>query len=363
MLCILGLTSQANAIVIDIKEDKKIGFTRDINTLKASLVLPVTTKVMSLPLPVKKLKIRAQKGAAAGFVEPLALTIPKDQEKISSYARELARRGKDEEFENLLIEKLKKIGPTTGSSVRVDITPEDFKLIDARKLSHEFAKPHYQVRIDSESLAAQPKLKSQLLDQLSSFLTSQAKEALALKIASGDTVTVDEDMLPSFAKKMVKKYLTIKGPNCFHAALAFQSSKLTRSPFINVKEEEGYHRSMINYDELWRVLNKSFYEVDVSKYPLKYGDMIVFFNVPGDFDENQHNVNFRWIRHTATYLFGPYTFSKGSKSPDTPYTVKTLEEEWKTWMEYTSSLGVKVYRRNQKTLQKKLPEDLNDWIY
>ena len=117
---------------------------------------------------------------------------------------------------------------------------------------------------------------------------------------------------------------------------------------------------MINYDELWRAINSYFYEVDVRKAKLKYGDLIVFFNIPKD---NPETTNFRWIRHTATYLFDDYTFSKGSKSPNSPYTVKTLGEEWKTWDNYTSKLGVKIYRRNKQRLEKNPPADSSDWIY
>ena len=169
-------------------------------------------------------------------------------------------------------------------------------------------------------------------------------------------------MLPAFPRKMIKKFIVVRGPNCFHAALAFHNPKLPRSPYVNVRPEEGYHRAMINYDELWRVIGRSFYEVNTAKYPLKYGDMIVFFNLPDDWEESMA-VNFRWIRHTSTYLFGPYTFSKGSKSPDTPYSVKTIGEEWATWLEYSRNLGVKVFRRNQKITKETLPEDLVDWIY
>jgi hypothetical protein len=121
---------------------------------------------------------------------------------------------------------------------------------------------------------------------------------------------------------------------------------------------------MINYDELWRVLSENFYEVNPDKLPLKYGDMLVFFDVPeDDADDLEKPVDFRWIRHTATYLFGGFTFSKGSKSPNTPYTVRTLAEEWKTWKRYTDNLGVKVFRRSQKSVKAAPPRDLTDWIY
>ena len=117
---------------------------------------------------------------------------------------------------------------------------------------------------------------------------------------------------------------------------------------------------MINYDELWRVLNTHFYEVNVKKYPLKYGDILVFFDVPKDKDQN---VYFKWIKHTAAYLFGSYTFSKGSKSPNTPYTVKTLKEEWKTWDRLTQNLGVKVFRKVQPAHVSAPSPDRYDWIY
>ena len=37
---------------------------------------------------------------------------------------------------------------------------------------------------------------------------------------------------------MVKNFLAYKGPNCFHAALAFHGENLTQSQFVNVKREE-----------------------------------------------------------------------------------------------------------------------------
>ena len=40
------------------------------------------------------------------------------------------------------------------------------------------------------------------------------------------------------------------------------------------------------------------------------------------------NPHYTWIKHTATYLYSDYTFSKGSKSANTAYTIKTLDEEW-----------------------------------
>ena len=37
---------------------------------------------------------------------------------------------------------------------------------------------------------------------------------------------------------------------------------ITRSPRVNLKRENGYHRAMINYDELWIALNTKLYEIN-----------------------------------------------------------------------------------------------------
>jgi len=151
-----------------------------------------------------------------------------------------------------------------------------------------------------------------------------------------------------------------KGPNCFHAALSFQSPLLASSNLINVRQEPGYHRDMINYDELWRILQLSFYEVDPAKSQLQYGDMIVFFETKG---ADSPSIDFKKLRHAATYLTGGYVFAKGSKSANSPYLVRTLGEEWETWTKYTDKLGAKVFRRNLKHVSNPLPADPVDWVY
>jgi hypothetical protein len=201
---------------------------------------------------------------------------------------------------------------------------------------------------------------SEFRSQLNYILPKEQISKINKKVKEGLDLNLSEDLLPPFAKKMVGKFIVYRGPNCFHAALAFFDQKMTRLPTINVKEEEGYHKSMINYDELWRVISTQFYEIDPKTSPLKYGDMLVFFAAP---EESTDVINFKWIRHTAVYLFGPYTFSKGSKSPNTPYTVKTLEEEWTTWRELTPNLGLKVYRRQLMNSEIATPTTRTDWIY
>jgi hypothetical protein len=117
---------------------------------------------------------------------------------------------------------------------------------------------------------------------------------------------------------------------------------------------------MINYDELWRILQLSFYEINPEQTSIQYGDMIVFFETK---TPQYGALDFKTLRHAATYLFGGYVFSKGSKSANSPYVVRTLAVEWETWTKYTEKLGVKVFRRNLKHVKTAPPMDPVDWVY
>lgn len=336
-------------------------FTSKLEDLKTSLELPTSDSKISIKIPVKKLRIRANKGKPNEKIEPLSLYLSKDQSAISQLTKKLAKSGKKRELLKTFIKKLRDAGPTNKDRVKIYISKDDFKLINPSAMAKELAKDHQKVIINSKKLRKDPALKNKFIRQLDGFLSSRDRKRVLSKINKGRNLNVEKELLPDFARKMIRKFLVYRGPNCFHAALAFHGQKLTRSKFVNIKEEKGYHRAMINYDELWRIVNRDFYEVDTKKHPLQYGDMLMFFNVP---KEPFNQVSFRWIRHTATYLFGNYTFSKGSKSPNTPYTIKTLDSEWKTWQDYTSNLGVKVFRRNStKRLKPKPSKDLMEWIY
>lgn len=337
-----------------------VGFTQDISQLKSSLNLPVTSEIEKLKMPLRNLRIRATRFEKDERIDPVQVYVPRDQVTFRQLISRLAKPGKQSQVEQILLSKVKEMGPMNRPRVRIDLQPEDIKIMNLAAIADEMAHTHHNVFVQVEKLSQQREQRAEFLDQIKPFLTQEQRRQVAAKLRRNADLNLHEDLLPSFAKRMARRFIVYKGPNCFHAALAFHDNDLAKSPRFNIKEEPGYHRAMINYDELWRIINKQFYEVDPTKSPLKYGDMIVFFAVPPNPNEA---VNFRWIRHTATYLIGPYTFSKGSKSPNTPYSVKTLQEEWATWQAYTSNIGVKIFRRNSPTLSKDPPADLIDWIY
>jgi hypothetical protein len=359
LMCCLGVFTLPVLAITDLRP-VTLPFTQDLNTMRASLTLPVTDHVQKITIPPKKLKTRAYNPKKDETIEPISLTVPRSESGVSELAKRLAAGDSSDQLQTLLFDRIKKQGPTSRATVKIELQSDDFKLINFQALSQELSKEHHQVTVKTKELAAEKDTWNEFRNQLSYILPRDQLARISKKVKNGVDLVLDDDLLPSFAKKMAGKFIIYRGPNCFHAALAFFDQHLTRAPSVNVKEEEGYHRAMINYDELWRVISSEFYEIDPRNTPLKYGDLMVFFGVP---PESPKHINFKWIRHTAIYLFGPYTFSKGSKSPNTPYSVKTLEEEWSTWRALTQNLGVKIYRRQLNLSSGRLPVKRDDWIY
>lgn len=337
-------------------------FISSLSELKASLSLPATEKITNLEVPLKTIRKRIQTAKTDKRIEPISIYVDtKDPKDLDNVVSTLAADQHLKEFRAKLLKKI----PTgekqkNNAKVRVELDESDLDFLNPEAIAKLMSRPHHQVTVQSTPLFQQKEERREFFNQLKPFLSKNMRKKIWEKMSSGENLIVDKDLLPSFARRMVGKYVAYRGPNCFHAALSFHGQRLTQSPAINFKEEKGYHRAMINYDELWRAINQHFYEVDTKNSPLKYGDMIVFFNIASDPTEP---MNFKWIRHTATYLFDSYTFSKGSKSPDTPYSVKTLGEEWETWRNYTDKLGVKIYRRKNRQIKDLVPYELTDWIY
>lgn len=345
---------------------KRKPFNFDITSFTTTLSLPVKDDLETVKMSEAVMMKRLADAPKDETVEPLTVLLNDEESQIMQMAEKVALQGKVDQFADYLRSQMKQAKPVkSGQPAKtVEIGREGFDLVDHDAFSDLYSKSQHNLTIDTAALKNDRVLRREFMKQISPYFKKSERSALLSRIMSAQPIDVNTQLLPEFARKMVKKFTVYRGPNCFHAALAFQSPELTSSSLINVKKETGYHRAMINYDELWRVLSENFYEVNPDKLPLKYGDMLVFFDVPERVAEDlDEPVDFKWIRHTATYLFGGYTFSKGSKSPNTPYTVRTLAEEWKTWKRYTDNLGVKVFRRSQKSVKAHPPLDLTDWIY
>ena len=347
--------------VTEFKTKSHLEFIKDLNELKGSLHLPVVDKLEVVKIPKRKLTTRINKGKENGPISPVKIYIPKDVAQLDLMVTKLAKTGLRRKLLKSFLKKLQKAEANNSDRVKITLTKLDYKMINYKDLQDILSKPHHKVTIKAAPLFRNKKLRHRFFQQLKPYINKEDRFGIYAKLKQNVDLSLEKDLLPRFPRKMIKKFIVYRGPNCFHASLAFQGARFTKSPNFNIKVEKGYHKAMVNYDELWRMLTLNFYEVDTSKSKLRYGDLLVFFDIPGD-AMTLNKVNFRWIRHAATYLFGPYTFSKGSKSPSTPYTIKTLNEEWKTWNGYAKNLGMKVFRRSQHR-KKAPPFDLTDWIY
>jgi hypothetical protein len=349
---------------VTIHKKKKTPFLYDITTFTTTLSLPVKDVTETIRIPNKKIEARLSRSTSDERVEPLSVILGSKDSQLIAIAEKIAAVGKEDELADYLRSQYKVAKETKkGSGLKiVYIRAEGFPLIDINSFADLYSRTHHSLEINTETLNRDKVLRKEFLAQIKNFLPKKLRKKIRKKIGEEEPINVSTELLPEFARKMVGKYIVFRGPNCFHAALAFHSPKMTSSSLINVKKESGYHRAMINYDELWRAINANFYEVNPDEQSLKYGDMLVFFDVPKT-DEDNWPVNYKWIRHTTTYLFGGYTFSKGSKSPNTPYTVRTLADEWHTWKKFTKNLGVRVYRRSKRKVNRVPPREQIDWLY
>jgi len=360
----IAISISTPSMAVSLLKNKKTPFLYDITTFTTTLNPPVKEEMETISIPQNKLRTRLVRSETDLTVEPLSIAIGPRESQLTAIAEKISAVGRVEELIAFLRKARDKAQPAkSGSSLKiVYITREAFPFVDPRALSDLYAKSNLNIEIDTHKIKSDKILRKEFLSQIAPFFTKKERRKIHRKISQGEPIFVSKDLLPEFAKKMVGKYIVFRGPNCFHAALAFHSPKLTSSTRINVKIEKNYHRAMINYDELWRAINQNFYEINPDEQSLKYGDMVVFFDVPED-QRKIFPVDYKTIRHATTYLFGGYTFSKGSKSPNSPYTVRELAEEWHTWKRYTKNLGVKVFRRSSKNVSLYPPRDSTDWMY
>ncbi len=368
---LLILQGSSICLAVTLYQPERIAYTTQLSDLRPSVNLKVLAKTTHLLVPSETLLTRVLKASSISEVQAPTLKIPDDPVKINHLAIELTKDGNASALRDAMIAAVnleksrlsREASPLKNeeTTFRFTLKPSFLRFVDLKKLGTVLSQSHQDLSIEPRGwLGGENGDLGELLRQAKPYLERETLKKVLRKVQKGQEIRVDTDLLPKFARENVGKYLAVQGPNCFHASLAFQGRELVESPYINLKAESGYDPSMINYDELWRVLKTSFYEVDLKQNEMQYGDIIVFFDMP---EKATPWVNFKTIRHAATYLFDQYTFSKGSKSPDTPYSVKTLADEWSTWERFSKRLGAKVYRRSEKHVRPIPPKDLAEWVF
>jgi hypothetical protein len=336
-------------------------FQFEITNFRSELNLPLMVRNRTISIPEKVALQRLERYQKDERVEPIQLTVEGREDKIIELSAKIAAKNQKINLANYLKNNFVHGEEIPGTELRlVTLDRDAYRLLDRSAFDMLFQKNHQEVLISSRALNQSKVLRQALMNELLPFFDPKEISDVRKKIANNQNLSIDRDLLPKFARERVATHSIFRGPNCFHAALSFQGAELAESDRINVRQEPGYHRDMINYDELWRILQLSFYEINPEQTSIQYGDMIVFFETK---TPQYGALDFKTLRHAATYLFGGYVFSKGSKSANSPYVVRTLAVEWETWTKYTEKLGVKVFRRNLKHVKTAPPMDPVDWVY
>lgn len=375
-------------------------FTVRLAALKPAIEVPVKVRDELIAPNFSQVERRVQAAELDPRVEPLYLSVPKDDDERAAFALKLARPKNYRQLMARLDQEITKpevsidsgavpaavpalqsvvtgnqnnaVNPVAGDDrvkqVRVRVRPELLRLMAPEAVTSKLQRTHLHVSIDSSDLLDRPELRTELLIQLAPFSGAMELRKVAEKMRQAVPLELDEDLLPVGARRAVKTFELYRGPNCFMTALAFQYPKMVRSQLVNIRTEQDHHDVMINNDELWRVLQSSFYEIDPARSPLKFGDMIVFFQLPASGKTpSDQDISYRWIKHATTFMFNDFVYSKGSKSPNSPYLVGTLRSEWRAWEKHVAAgggtLGAKVFRKPLKSATSRPPKSLDDWMY
>lgn len=352
LLAIVGsyiLTTLVNTQTSFASSDSSIAisWTKSRKDLHSSLVVPYKKSTIYVEPTFRQILTRIETFEINKTIDPVGFFFKEKQpSNLLERVSVVAKVGMEPSLAAVIGQR---IIPADDEKFFASIKKEDLELLDKVKLKAFYRAPHLRVMLDGNQLNKSNSDFQALLDQTEGYLTYKQRLKLRDRIKRGEYIDIDVDLLPAFAKKRVKTFNIVRGPNCFQTALAFQGEKFASLPFVNPIREQGYDDAMINYDELWTALGNSFYEVNPRRSELKYGDIIVFSDVSGLPPTSP--LDYRMIKHASTYLFGGLVFSKGSKSANSPYTIKHLDDEWKTWQKFSKELAVKVFRRAFKSVR------------
>jgi hypothetical protein len=336
----------------------------DWQQIHPELAIETTSEPQQLVIPSALISYRIAHSAADPRIEAVTLKVPRDPEKVAHYATSIAVPGKAQELaaalgqqQRILPQKLQKEGEPLLVKVDEALAP----LVDPAVLTAPGGmSTHQHLAIKSAFLRENTAIKDGLLAELALFLSAHQRRELVDELRRKERIEVEQLLLPPFARRVVGKFSVYQGLNCFHAALSFQNPDYTRSPFYNINQEKDHHRLMINSDELWRVLKRDFYPLPSLTTPVKFGDILLYFELAS---ASPKGPGVNEIRHASVYLLDNYTFSKGSKSSYTPYVIKLLADEWKFWAAKTKNLGIKIFRRYGNYVTKLPSPDRIDWLY
>jgi hypothetical protein len=329
----------------------------DFADVRAKNYYNIDTEIIEIRPSVKHVMTRIKQSSKSTNIEPLEIFF-KDKEDAAKKAKIFSKQNKEENF--LELYKKHAIYDKRRKKYKLALEEAMFKTLNLVKVISYFREKHIKLYLNFSTNRAE---KKKFFQEIKPFLSKKKRIAVLNKLKSVNSFFVEDELFPYFSKKSVQRYTIYRGPNCFHSSLAFQGMNYSNSIKFNSKLEKEHHRIMINNDELYRALTTQFYELDIANTPLVYGDLIIFLDVPFKTKDLDSHYHYSWIKHATVFLLNKYTFSKGSKSASSAYTIKTLNRELKTWKKHLKNLKIKVYRKAQKNLNKNFIRPRADWVY
>ena len=214
-------------------------YIKNVDDFRPSVVLPVNEKTENIFISEKKLRKRISLSKKKDSIEPLTMTIRPKTSIFRKIAKRIAKKKNVEKVVELFQSKIisSKVYHRDNSKRVFQFEKQDFKWIDFKMYGKFFGQSHRNLKIlPDRNEFTQLNLK-RLARQLDPYLEKWERKKIQTKFKGFNSISVDNFLLPTFARKMVKKYTIYRGPNCFHSALAFNNINIPRSSSINVKDE------------------------------------------------------------------------------------------------------------------------------
>ena len=223
-----------------ISRREMIDWTRSYQDIHQKKVYPFRFQEKKIQVSKKKLFKRMTRSKVNETIEPLNIYVDRKGKDIFKHAEFLADKGHIHSLAKLFKEEHPNAKPLRGDSdkVALTITENMMRHIDVRKMMRRFRQKHYSLELNSRELKASPMHYRSFFEELSPFLRERQIDIIKKKVKRDENVPLDEYLLTDFARKMVGKYILYRGPNCFHASLAFHHLKFARSPFLNINQEK-----------------------------------------------------------------------------------------------------------------------------
>ncbi len=314
-------------------------YVHDLRQLPHGLRLPLRDERRTVTPSPSTLRQRAAATLQDPTIDPIELHLPHGGQERAAFLARLAAPGQLPALRRYAAKRRAAAPGATKDTVRLDT--EGLALVDQAALLATLAQPHHHLSLSTTPLRQSALLRRALISELEPYLDAAELATVLANVAAEGELDVDRELLPRIARASVGQFTKYRGPNCFRTALSFQDPRLPSLPAVNSKAEPGFHAAMINNDELWYALTHEFFEVDTARERLRYGDVLVFFDVPNEGGP----IDYRWLKHASTYLLSDYTYSKESYAANSPHTVKRLSDEWQTWQRRLPHFAVKVYRK------------------